>query len=184
MAGGAVIGFVTSTVVSKTTAYIGKETGLNTSVSLESGRLNPDKLIKKVYSQTSDQLIPDLISSYDPRTAGGRKKLAKEAVTVALGKVPLAGPGLKAIPGTLDILSEVSAAASALSAEQVNALDTDIVAMVGALEKGKINLAQMARKFDREEVLKKINVKTDKRIRSLNDLRTVLHSRSSKFTAV
>ncbi|WP_311196683.1 RHS repeat-associated core domain-containing protein [Pseudomonas brassicacearum] len=172
----------------KTMEYIGKKTGLNTSVSLKSGRLNLERIRTEVYSKTSDRYIGNTLAKYSPATKSGLIELASAAVPAAMGLIPYVGKGLSAIPKTIDILKEVDAAGGDLTPEQINELDTDIENTIGGLERGKSRLMEKAEKFNRQEILgytpQRIAEKTDKRIKSLNDLRTILHSRSSKFTSV
>ncbi|MHC8331665.1 RHS repeat-associated core domain-containing protein [Pseudomonas sp. LB3P25] len=188
MIGGALIGAASSKLISMGTEYVGKKTGLNTSVSLEQGRLNPDKLIAKVTSETSDHFITDLLSKYLPTTKSGREKLGKEVATLALKKVPYAGTGLSTVFKVADILHEVNAAGTDLTEDEVTQLDGDITNMIGTLQRGKNRLLAMIKEFNRGEVLgyspQRIAEKTDKRIKMLNDLRAVLHSNSKKITAV
>jgi hypothetical protein len=104
------------------------------------------------------------------------------------GKVPYVGPGIKAIPGTQDILKEVKAIGQNLTQEQEDALDSDITGLMDLLQVGSQRLIEQATLAGETQLLgrslERIRQKTEKRIGELKDLRAVLHSRSARITAV
>ncbi|CAI8979454.1 insecticidal toxin complex protein TccC [Pseudomonas sp. IT-347P] len=191
---GGTLGFVVGKAVSKTTKAIGEETGLKTSISLQPDRLKGSKLVKQM--QADRDLLSSVkgIADYNPSTSEGRQKIKEGAVTVAkdgaltvAGKIPYVGPAVKAVPDTIDLLKEVNRIGVDLTEDEVTALDADITGMMNMLQGGSERLIEMVKTSGNSDSVKRIERierKTAKRINLLRDLRTVLHSKSSTFTAV
>ena len=183
---GGLAGPAGSKAIGKAMESIGKKTALNTSVSLEPGRLNHSEVMADINSDFSNYDIRDSWAKL--KTTSGQVKVAEKATSLGLGLIPVVGTslkiGLKAIP----IILEVNAAGTDLTEDEVTTQDNDITNMIGALERGKRRLVARFDEFNRTEVggytQQRIAEKTDKRIKVLNDLRSVLHSNSRKFTAV
>lgn len=189
------IGFGASQSLSATTKVIGQQTGMSTSISLQPDRLNANKLLKKTSADTGPLVDLKAIQAYNPRKPEGRELLKKQGIetgkdgALALaGKIPYVGPAIKAIPGAIDVIKEVKSLGQELSQEQIDGLDSDITGLINLLEVGSGRLIDQAREMGEPALLgrplSRIKQKTDKRIGALGDLRTVLHSRSSRFTAV
>ncbi|QXI21715.1 RHS repeat-associated core domain-containing protein [Pseudomonas iranensis] len=187
MLAGAAAGLLFGKAISTTTGYIGKKTGASTSINLQSGRLNPDKILKKIRSETSDRYLMDTLSKWLPTNEEGRKNLGKEVVVFAAKKVPLAGQGLSMGFKVADLLEEVNAAGKDLTEKQFNELDNDIVDMMATIERGTGRLLALAESFNRSRVLgysmERIKEKSEKRVNMLKELRVLLHSGSKKGKA-
>ncbi len=189
------LGFLASKALGTTTKTIGKKIGFNTSVSLQPDRLKSDKLLKMTRADTGPLVNIETLKAYNPMTTEGRALLRKEGLEAgkdiawaAGGKVPYAGPAIKAISGTRDILKEVKAIGQDLAQEQIDALDSDITALMDMLLLGSERLIERATLAGETQLLgrslERIRQKTEKRRGELRDLRTVLHSRSARFTKV
>ncbi|MHC8409906.1 RHS repeat-associated core domain-containing protein [Pseudomonas sp. Hz4] len=185
---GAAVGLATGKVVSLATEYVGKKSGMSSSVSLQSNLLNPTKVLAKINSESSDRYLADKASKWLPTNKEGRENLAKEAATFGLKKVPYAGTALGTVFKVKDIFQEVNDGGKDLSEDQFNALDSNIISLIETVERGTTRLLNMAKEYNRQEVLgynmERIGEKSKKRVNILNDLRTVLYSKSKKFTAV
>jgi len=185
---GTAIGFGVSKTVGKTIGYVGKKTGTTNALSLKPDRLDPDKVQKEILSSTSHRYIPDLLSKLNPKTREGQKALKKEAVTFALKQVEYAGPGLSTYYPVKDLLKDINAAGPDIAEEKIAELDTNIDRMIVAVQQGTEDLMAMAARHNIAEALgysmDRIQEKTLKRVRMLNDLRVPLHSKSRKVTAV
>ncbi|MHC8373422.1 RHS repeat-associated core domain-containing protein [Pseudomonas sp. MDT1-85] len=188
---GGALGFVVGKAVSRTTKAIGTKTGLSTSISLQPDRLKASKLVKQIQVKRDPLSDAKGIADYNPSTSEGRKKIkqggifvGKEAALAGAGKIPYVGPAIKAIPDTIDILKEVNKIGNDLTEDEVTALDADITGTINMLQRGSERLIEMVKTTSHSETVERIERKTAKRINLLRDLRTVLHSNSSTFTAV
>ena len=191
---GGALGFVVGKTVSKTTKAIGKHTGLNTAISLQPDRLKGDKLIKQTEAEQGPVVNIKSLATYNPLKPAGRQEIKQGAIVAGkdlalagAGKIPYVGPAIKVIPDTLDLLSEIATSAIDLTEDEVTALDADIIGTINMLQRGSEHLIETVKnmKFsDTTKRIERIERETGTRIKTLRNLRTVLHSNSSSFTAV
>jgi len=191
---GGALGFVVGKTVSRTTKAIGKKTGLNTSISLQTDRLKGPRLLKQTQGEQGPVINFKAIASYNPLTPEGRQEIqqggiaaGKELALAAAGKIPYVGPAIKVIPDTLDLLNEIVTSANDLTEDEVTALDADITDTINMLQyrsKHLIETVKTLSRTDPSKRIERIERDTGQRIRRLRNLRTVLHSNSSTFTAV
>lgn len=103
------------------------------------------------------------------------------------GKIPYVGPAIKAIPDTIKLLEEVNRIGIDLTEDEVTALDADITGTINMLQSRSDRLIERVKTTspsESAERIERIGRRTATRINLLRDLRTVLHSNSSTFTAV
>ena len=191
---GVALGLLVGKAVSKTTKKIGEETGLNTSLDLQPDRLKAPKLVKQIQVDRDLLATAKGIADYNPSTSEGRKKIkqgaidfGKDTALAVAGKIPGVGPAIKAIPDTIDLLKEVNRIGADLTEDEVTALDADITGTINMLQRRSERLIERVKTTSlsgRVRRIERIDRKTAKRINLLRDLRTVLHSNSSTFTAV
>ncbi|UST63011.1 RHS repeat-associated core domain-containing protein [Pseudomonas moraviensis] len=191
---GGALGFVVGKTVSRTTKAIGKKTGLNTSISLQTDRLKGPRLLKQTQGEQGPVINFKAIASYNPLTPEGRQEIqqggiaaGKELALAAAGKIPYVGPAIKVIPDTLDLFNEIVTSANDLTEDEVTALDADITDTINMLQyrsKHLIETVKTLSRTDPSKRIERIERDTGQRIRRLRNLRTVLHSNSSTFTAV
>ncbi|WP_347901705.1 RHS repeat-associated core domain-containing protein [Pseudomonas purpurea] len=186
----AAAGFIAGKAVKKAVGYGAEKTGTSASVSLNTRLMAPDNITREVFAKASgtEARFNHLKQTLNPTTAHGQKNLKATGARAALGSVPLLGPGLKTIPNLIEVLHEVDEAGTPLSAEQVQELDNHLVNLATTLDRGMTNLQSRFTELGRDEALgytpQRLREKTNKVINQLKDTRTVLHSRSSRFTAV
>ncbi|ROM92487.1 RHS repeat-associated core domain-containing protein [Pseudomonas brassicacearum] len=187
---GAGIGFVVGKAVSLTFNHVAETTGASASVKLKNKRIDPDKLLAQVRSETGSTAayVKNVLRSFDPRSDGGKRKLAKEIYATTAGKAPIVGTGMKMALAVSEILHEVNDAGKELTEEKINALDTHFENLTLMLDRG---MTRMEAKFEATGRGKSLGYtpqalrqKTNKVTRRVNDTRSILRSNSSRFTAV
>lgn len=191
---GGALGFVVGKTVSKTTKAIGKKTGLNTSISLQPDRLRGTRLLKQTQAEQGPVVNFKAIADYNPLNPEGRQEIkqggiaaSKELALAGAGKIPYVGPAIKVIPDTIDLLNEIKNSANDLTEDEVTALDADITGTINMLQHGSEHLIETVKTLSPTDTAKRIDRienETGQRIKMLRNLRTVLHSNSSTFTAV
>ncbi|WP_324187877.1 RHS repeat-associated core domain-containing protein [Pseudomonas neuropathica] len=191
---GGALGFVVGKTVSKTTKAIGKITGLNTSISLQPDRLRGTRLLKQTQAEQGPVVNFKAIADYNPLNPEGRQEIkqggiaaSKELALAGAGKIPYVGPAIKVIPDTIDLLNEIKNSANDLTEDEVTALDADITGTINMLQHGSEHLIETVKTLSPTDTAKRIDRienETGQRIKMLRNLRTVLHSNSSTFTAV
>ncbi|WP_095048243.1 RHS repeat-associated core domain-containing protein [Pseudomonas sp. Irchel s3h9] len=191
---GGVLGFLVGKTVSKTTKAIGRKTGLNTSISLQPDRLKGTRLLKQTQAEQGPVVNFKAIADYNPLKPEGRQEIkqggiaaGKELALAGAGKIPYVGPTIKVIPDTLDLLNEIATSANDLTEDEVTALDADITDTINMLQYRSEHLIETVKTLSRTDPSKRIERierDTGQRIKRLRNLRTVLHSNSSTFTAV
>ncbi|WP_435037846.1 RHS repeat-associated core domain-containing protein [Pseudomonas neuropathica] len=191
---GGVLGFVVGKTVSKTTKAIGRKTGLNTSISLQPDRLKGTRLLKQTQAEQGPVVNFKAIADYNPLKPEGRQEIkqggiaaGKELALAGAGKIPYVGPAIKVIPDTLDLLNEIATSANDLTEDEVTALDADITDTINMLQYRSERLIETVKILGPTDTAKRIDRienETGQRIKRLRNLRTVLHSNSTTFTAV
>ncbi|VVQ02603.1 RHS repeat-associated core domain-containing protein [Pseudomonas fluorescens] len=191
---GGALGFVVGKTVSKTTKAIGRKTGLNTSISLQPDRLRGTRLLKQTQAEQGPVVNFKAIADYNPLNPEGRQEIkqggiaaSKELALAGAGKIPYVGPAIKVIPDTIDLLNEIKNSANDLTEDEVTALDADITGTINMLQHGSEHLIETVKTLSPTDTAKRIDrieSETGQRIKMLRNLRTVLHSNSSTFTAV
>ncbi|MFJ2528830.1 RHS repeat-associated core domain-containing protein [Pseudomonas helmanticensis] len=191
---GGALGFVVGKTVSKTTKAIGRKTGLNTSISLQPDRLRGTRLLKQTQAEQGPVVNFKAIADYNPLNTEGRQEIkqggiaaSKELALAGAGKIPYVGPAIKVIPDTIDLLNEIKNSANDLTEDEVTALDADITGTINMLQHGSEHLIETVKTLSATDTAKRIDrieSETGQRIKMLRNLRTVLHSNSSTFTAV
>ncbi|MDD1005145.1 RHS repeat-associated core domain-containing protein [Pseudomonas sp. TNT2022 ID642] len=191
---GGALGFVVGKTVSKTTKAIGRKTGLNTSISLQPDRLRGTRLLKQTQAEQGPVVNFKAIADYNPLNPEGRQEIkqggiaaSKELALAGAGKIPYVGPAIKVIPDTIDLLNEIKNSANDLTEDEVTALDADITGTINMLQHGSEHLIETVKTLSATDTAKRIDRienETGQRIKMLRNLRTVLHSNSSTFTAV
>ncbi|POA34478.1 MULTISPECIES: RHS repeat-associated core domain-containing protein [unclassified Pseudomonas] len=187
---GAGVGFVVGKVVSLAFNHVAETTGASASVKLKNKRIDPDKLLAQVKSETGGPVayVKNVLRSFDPRTDGGKRKLAKEIYATTAGKAPIVGTGMKMALAASEILHEVNGAGKELTEEKTNTLDTHLENLALMLDRGMTRIEAKFEATGRETSLgytpQALRQKTNKRIRQMNDTQSILRSSSSRFTAV
>jgi insecticidal toxin complex protein TccC len=205
---GVALGFAAKKTIGLLWDYAAERTGASASVKFKASRLSPDKIIKKAEykSLSPGNYIQQKYAKMLPDTRKGGLKATKEGTGTAIGIVakqlaPLHANEISTTAGTLlggiEIAHEIAGTIGELSDEKITKGVANLTQMIDAVT---TNMNNIRREFETAGVtamhtfsyfgsvagdtVGSLQAATDSVVNELAYTRTMLRSRSSKFTAV
>ncbi|MGE8189793.1 RHS repeat-associated core domain-containing protein, partial [Pseudomonas sp. NPDC086278] len=207
-AAGVVIGFAVKKGVSFAVDYLAERTGASASIKFKTSKLSPEKIISKAEYKTMNYLS-FIQKKYEQMGLGSTKnqlKAAKEATSVSTSQAlkvlapqiaSEASTAMGILLGGAELFHEMNSAGSKLSAEKIAKADIHLTNLIGELNE---RMTGLEASFNSLQVcalntfslfgetagdsVQSLWEATRHVIGVLTETRTILRSRSSKFSAV
>jgi insecticidal toxin complex protein TccC len=206
---GVAMGFGAKKLIGLLWDYAAEHSGASASIKFKASQLSPEKIIQKAEYKTMSLLnyMQQKYSKMFPDTRKGALKATKEVTGTAIGliaktAIPEAASEISAtaglVLGTVEIAHEISGAVGDLSEEKTAEGDRNLTNLIDALNN---NMSELKNQFETVGVramnifglfgmttagdtVDSLQQATVSVVNELTYTRTMLRSRSSKFTAV